>query len=48
MQFISDVDCRQSRKLRLTTVGDPPRMWHPSIRKIVTKFRQEVEVAQSV
>jgi hypothetical protein len=40
----------RSRKLRLTTVGDPPR-WPcdtPLSAKVGTKFRQQVAVAQSV
>jgi hypothetical protein len=42
-------NCR-SRKLRLTTVGDPPR-WPcdtPLSRKVDTKFRRQVAVDQSV
>jgi hypothetical protein len=38
------------RKLRLTTVGDPPR-WPrdiPLCTKVGTKFRRQVAVAQSV
>jgi hypothetical protein len=40
----------RSRKLRLTTAGDPPR-WPrdtPLSTKVGTKFRQQVAVAQSV
>jgi hypothetical protein len=40
----------RSRKLRLTTVGDPPR-WPrdtPLSKKVGTKFRRHVAVAQSV
>jgi hypothetical protein len=40
----------RSRKLRLTTVGDPPR-WPrdiPLSTKVDTKFRRQVAVAQSV
>jgi hypothetical protein len=40
----------RSKKLRLTTVGDPPR-WQrdtPLSAKVGTKFRQQVAVAQSV
>jgi hypothetical protein len=37
----------RSRKLRLTTVGDPLHDTHLST-KVGTKFRRQVEVAQSV
>jgi hypothetical protein len=40
----------QSRKLRLTTVRDPPRSPRdtPLSTKVDTKFRRQVAVAQSV
>jgi hypothetical protein len=44
------VNCNRSRKLRLTTVGDPLR-WPrdiPLSAKVHIKFRQQVAVTQSV
>jgi hypothetical protein len=40
----------RSRKLRLTIVGDPPRLPRdtPLSTKVGTKFRRQVTVAQSV
>jgi hypothetical protein len=47
--LVIDLNVR-SRKLRLTTVGDPPRGLSDTLlsTKVGTKFRRQVAVAQSV
>jgi hypothetical protein len=50
MSYLKEKSRLRSRKLRLTTVGDPP-CWPrntPLSAKAGSKFRQQVAVAQSV